>query len=153
MENFLRTSTISYWFDMTTQQRGQIKGKVELWGNTHVQVFLGRTWNSLHSEFSFLDPSLLLLMHLFTCLMDQQKIYLLTPCKPHFLSHSLAKVDNSQILVAFIQDLVFRISSIVGVEGHWCDKLIIAHNHLPPSLDFIRRSLAKEKWGYFYKQY
>lgn len=71
--------------------------------------------------------------------------YSLTPCKPHFLSHSLAEVDNSQILVAFLQDLVFRISSIVGVVGHCYDKLLIAHNHLHSSLDFMRRSLAKEK--------
>ena len=65
------------------------------------------------------------------------------------VSHSLAEVGNSQILMAFIHYLVVKWSSIVKLEGYCRDKLVIACNNLLLPFDSIRRWLAKIKWGYF----
>jgi hypothetical protein len=57
----------------------------------------------------------------------------------------MARAVNAQILVAFIQSLIVKISSIVGLEGYCLDKLVIAYYHLLITLDSIRIRSIKAK--------
>lgn len=63
----------------------------------------------------------------------------------HFFScDGLVEVGNSQILVAFIQSLVIKISSMVGLEGYCHEELVISYNHLLLPHNSIRRRLSQQ---------
>lgn len=67
-----------------------------------------------------------------------------------FLGHSLIEVGNFQSFVAFIQHMVVRFSSIVGLGGYGHYKSITGLNHLLLLRNSIRRRSVMRKTCYFH---